>query len=252
MESAKVCDGRYLSIALQFILTLLLKTILAWNNFDKSSLRKCRIGNLHFCHWKYQEHSFSMDLPSNNQRNPHTKMAMNTISLFSLGFKARVFLAHAWFYTWVTLSFVHIFRKRKVFEQECIPVGCVPAAHWPYAAVFFPGGGGSLVWGGSPWSRGGGSPWSRGGLLGPGGVFLGPGGFSLVPGGFSLVPGGFPLVQGGSAWSWGVSLVQGGLLGPGGSPWSLGVLLGPGGVLLGPGGCLPGPGGGSPENPPPC
>ena len=40
-------------------------------------------------------------------------------------------------------------------EQECIPVGCVPAAHRPYAAVFFRGGG-------SPWQ--GGSAWSRGGL----------------------------------------------------------------------------------------
>ena len=25
-------------------------------------------------------------------------------------------------------------------QQECIPVGCVPAAHWPYAGVCFPGG----------------------------------------------------------------------------------------------------------------
>ena len=37
-----------------------------------------------------------------------------------------------------------------IFEQECIPVGCVPAAHWPYAAVFFPrtGGGGVCSRGG--------------------------------------------------------------------------------------------------------
>ena len=28
-------------------------------------------------------------------------------------------------------------------KQECIPVGCVPAARWPYAGVCFPGGG---VW----------------------------------------------------------------------------------------------------------
>ena len=33
-------------------------------------------------------------------------------------------------------------------NQECIPVGCVPAAHWPYAGVCFP------VWGGSPWQGG--------------------------------------------------------------------------------------------------
>ena len=62
-------------------------------------------------------------------------------------------------------------------EQECIPVGCVPAARRPYAGVCFLGGGG---------------------LPGPGG---------------------------GSAWSRGVSLVQGGLPGPGGSPWSRWVCL---------------------------
>ena len=30
-------------------------------------------------------------------------------------------------------------------QQECIPVGCVPAAHRPYAGVCFPGG--FLLWG---------------------------------------------------------------------------------------------------------
>ena len=69
---------------------------------------------------------------------------------------------------------------RKYTEQECIPVGCVPAAHWPYAAVFFPGGG-------SPWS--GGSASSGGVLLGSGGVLLGLGG-SASSGGVLLGPGG--------------------------------------------------------------
>ena len=35
-------------------------------------------------------------------------------------------------------------------QQECIPVGCVPAAHWPYAGVCFPGGVSAprgLLWG---------------------------------------------------------------------------------------------------------
>ena len=35
-------------------------------------------------------------------------------------------------------------------QQECIPVGCVPAAHRPYAGVCFLGGfcsGGCLLWG---------------------------------------------------------------------------------------------------------
>ena len=57
------------------------------------------------------------------------------------------------------------------YEQECIPVGCVPAARWPYyAEVCFPGG----VCSGGVWSgprgvcSGGSAPggvWSRGCLL---------------------------------------------------------------------------------------
>ena len=58
-------------------------------------------------------------------------------------------------------------------KQECIPVGCVPAAYWPYAGVCFPGGG--VVWfrggawsGRGVWSPGGvwsGGVWSQGGLV---------------------------------------------------------------------------------------
>ena len=78
------------------------------------------------------------------------------------------------------------------FKQECIPVGCVPAAHWPYAAVYFPGGvclvwGGLLLRGGLPGPGGclpglGGSPWSAGGvcLAGPGGLLLPEGSAWLV------------------------------------------------------------------------
>ena len=46
-------------------------------------------------------------------------------------------------------------------QQECIPVGCVPAARRPYAGVCFPGGG---------------SAWSRGGLPGLGGYLIQGGG----------------------------------------------------------------------------
>ena len=53
---------------------------------------------------------------------------------------------------------------RKYYQQECIPVGCLPAARRPYAGVCFrgvpgPGGlvpGGCLVWGGGVCSGGGG------------------------------------------------------------------------------------------------
>ena len=47
------------------------------------------------------------------------------------------------------------------FEQECIPVGCVPAARRPYAGVCFRGGGGL----GSAWSGGGGLPGPGGGVV---------------------------------------------------------------------------------------
>ena len=58
---------------------------------------------------------------------------------------------------------------RLLKQQECIPVGCVPAARWPYAAAGsrFPGGGGVCSQGGSAPGGclllGGGLLWSRGG-----------------------------------------------------------------------------------------
>ena len=65
-------------------------------------------------------------------------------------------------------------------KQDCIPVGYILAARWPYLPVCSAGGGGCL-----PGSRGvpclvGVPAWSRGWLL--------PGGACLVPGG-CLVPG---------------------------------------------------------------
>ena len=78
------------------------------------------------------------------------------------------------------------FRKLQMKnEQECIPVGCVPAAHWPYAAV-------SLVPGGSPWSGGRVVCLVGGGVGGRLGGLLGPGGGGVVC-----------LVRGWSAWSGG-------------------------------------------------
>ena len=70
-----------------------------------------------------------------------------------------------------------------ITKQECIPVGCVPAARWPYAGVCFPGG----VWSGEGVVlgvcvvQGGGGPGGSGpGGSGPRGS--GPGG-SPYPGG---------------------------------------------------------------------
>ena len=80
-------------------------------------------------------------------------------------------------------------------KQECIPVGCVPAARRPYAGVCF-----------------------QGGVL-PVGGFSMPGGFSLRGGspcqGGSPCRGGSPCQGGGSHWSGGV-LHAGGFSMPGG------------------------------------
>ena len=54
-------------------------------------------------------------------------------------------------------------KKSCIFKQKCIPVGCVPAAHWPYArgrgfslpGGVLPAGGDSPANGGSLPRRGG-------------------------------------------------------------------------------------------------
>ena len=81
------------------------------------------------------------------------------------------------------------FRQSKIktfsIKQECIPVGCVPAARRPYAGVCFPGGV-CLVWGGSAWSGGcawpGGCAWSGGWCLPGWGVSAWSGGCAWLGG----------------------------------------------------------------------
>ena len=91
------------------------------------------------------------------------------------------------------------FERYNTIWQECIPVRCVPAASWPYAAVCLPGGGA----GRGAWS--GGVPGPRGCLLG--GAWFG-GVVCLVRG----VPGrGVCLVPGGCAWSRGGAWSGGGI-----------------------------------------
>ena len=79
-----------------------------------------------------------------------------------------------------TLGGAYMLVDAKYIKQECIPVGCVPAARRPYAGVCFPGG---SAWSGgvSAWS-GGVSAWSQGGLLGPGGLGGLPGPRGVVSG----------------------------------------------------------------------
>ena len=79
---------------------------------------------------------------------------------------------------WLTWSV-----KKSISKQECIAVGFVPAAHWPYAGGGLPGRG-CLLPGGSPWQ-------------------------GVLPSGGSPCRGGSPW-QGGSPW-WVVSLAGGGI-----------------------------------------
>ena len=106
-------------------------------------------------------------------------------------------------------------------QQECIPVGCVPAARRPYAGVCFPGlglpgpeGGGvvCLVQGGASLAGGWGSPcqWGGGVLPGRGGVVCLVRGGLLAQGG-SPCRGGLPGPRGdGLPGSGGISLPRGG------------------------------------------
>ena len=75
-------------------------------------------------------------------------------------------------------------HTQKYLKQECIPVGCVPAARRLYAGVCFPGGGvcsrGGVCLGGS-------APRGRGCLL-PGGICSG----GPAPGGVCSRGGGIP------------------------------------------------------------
>ena len=96
---------------------------------------------------------------------------------------------------WLLLTIKSSHSLFTYIQQECIPVGCVPAARRPYTGVCIP-------------ARGVLPAWPRGvfSLSGPGGQFSlpGPGGFSLPgQGGFSLPgPGGFSLPGQGVLPAW--------------------------------------------------
>ena len=55
---------------------------------------------------------------------------------------------------------MRIMPRKYKSKQVCIPVGCVPAAHWPYA-----GGGGCLLPGGASFPGGGASLWGGGAVV---------------------------------------------------------------------------------------
>ena len=48
--------------------------------------------------------------------------------------------------SWFNFFHFHAVFGKNLAKQECIPVGCVPATHWPYARVCFQGG--VCSWGG--------------------------------------------------------------------------------------------------------
>ena len=56
-------------------------------------------------------------------------------------------------FPYVVVGLDGLMENSYMIKQECIPVGCVPAARRPYSGVCFGGG-----WGVSAWSRGGGIP----------------------------------------------------------------------------------------------
>ena len=121
--------------------------------------------------------------------------------------------------------------RQTYLKQECIPVGCVPAARWLYAGVCFRGGMQKIK-----------SEKKSKGVSGPGGVCLLWGGY-LVLGG--LVPGGCLVSRGGCLVPRGGCLVRG--VSALGGVWSQGCLVsgvsGLGGVWS-QGVCVSGPGGG--------
>ena len=102
-----------------------------------------------------------------------------------------------------------------MYQQECIPVGCLPPAQWLSGGCLVPGG---LLRG----------VWSRG-VSGPRGVVCSVG-CLLLGGGWVWSLGGCCLLPGGCVCSWGVCA-------PGGVLWGGGCLL-PGGCAPGRGGCL--------------
>ena len=166
---------------------------------------------------------------------------------------------------WKPLSKQHFQERNKAStdykdKEDCIPVGCVPPAYWPYRPAYSaPGGvcsGGVSAWGvsaqGGVYLVLGGVPGPSGGVPGPRGVSA-PGGVCsrgvyLVLGGvwsWGCVssPRGMYLVLGGVYLVWGC-LVPGGVCSKGVCTWSWGVYLdegisAPGGVSA-PGGLLQG------------
>ena len=129
-------------------------------------------------------------------------------------------------YTDNTLSHLQYIERVICFElKECIPVGCVPAAHWPYTGACFFGGclllggvcsqGVSASGGGGCLLQGGACSWgcllwggmsALGGCLLPGGVCYG--GWDVCSGGSA--PGGWCLLRE-SVCSRGVSALGGGV-----------------------------------------
>ena len=107
----------------------------------------------------------------------------NEISGVIPSFHLHVWMLHIVEAGWVCdLILGPSYMDARFFEQECIPVGCVPAARRPYAGVCFPGGGclvrggclllGGLLQGGF-WSGRGWCAWSGGGgVPGPGGCVV--------------------------------------------------------------------------------
>ena len=95
-------------------------------------------------------------------------------------------ISHGLNLIWHKIIIWHCMEKKS--QQECVPVGCVPAARRLYGGVCF--GGVCLVPGGCLPGPGGVSTWSRGVSAWSWGVYLVLGGGLPDRGGVCLVPGG--------------------------------------------------------------
>ena len=150
-------------------------------------------------------------------------------------------------FRWKSARTCHIRNEFEIMiKQDCIPVGCVPPARWPYLPACYTGGGvsapgGCLLHGGcllrgecllrgDVCSRG---VSALGGCLLQGCLLWG----MSAPGGSTCFPLGWGVSALGGVCSWEGGLLPGGSA-PGGCLLLWGGCLFQGGLLLGGGGCL--------------
>ena len=105
------------------------KSLPFWKHYyqvNEQTYDKCKTINKNK-YFDFCNNTFYLFSPSNNSALRHFPL----LAIFCLYFLMILFLR-------TRLEIQHF--EFHYFKQECIPVGCVPAARWPYAAVCFLGG----------------------------------------------------------------------------------------------------------------